>query len=295
MGKRLYILWFVCLMVSVTVSAQTRNKHYEQYIHKYKDLAVEQMSRYKIPASITLAQGLLESGAGRSELTKRSNNHFGIKCGGNWNGKTTSYDDDARGECFRVYKNARESYEDHSRFLVNRPRYAALFKLKITDYKGWARGLKKAGYATNPNYANSLIQIIELYSLQQYDKSSGKRSKSSEPIVPHETYLSNELLYIVARDGDTFKSLSDEFDISKRKLIKYNDLYKDYQLQEGDIIYLQKKNRKALKPHIIHKVEAGESMHSIAQRYGMRLDNLYKLNKKTEDYIPEAGDYLRLR
>ena len=141
MKKRILSLFIILFGMLIAVSAQTRNKRYEEYISKYKDLAIEQMARYKIPASITLAQGLLESGAGQSELTRRSHNHFGIKCGGNWNGKTTYHDDDARGECFRVYKNARESYEDHSRFLANRPRYAALFKLKPTDYKGWAHGL----------------------------------------------------------------------------------------------------------------------------------------------------------
>ncbi len=294
MEKRLLSFFIILFSILIAVSAQTRNKRYEEYIRKYKDLAIEQMNRYKIPASITLAQGLLESGAGQSVLTRHSNNHFGIKCGGNWNGKTTYHDDDARGECFRVYKNARESYEDHSRFLANRPRYAALFKLKRTDYKGWARGLKKAGYATNPNYANLLISIIELYDLQQYDTRLGKR-KYKVPITPHETYLANGLLYIIAREGDTFEELSEEFEISKRKLMKYNDLYKGYKLQPGDVIYLQKKNRKALKPHILYKVEPGQSMHTISQRYGMQLKSLYKLNKKSEDYIPRTGDYLRLR
>lgn len=294
MKKRIPSLFIILFGMLIAVSAQTRNKRYEEYISKYKDLAIEQMARYKIPASITLAQGLLESGAGQSELTRRSHNHFGIKCGGNWNGKTTYHDDDARGECFRVYKNARESYEDHSRFLANRPRYAALFKLKPTDYKGWAHGLKKAGYATNPNYANSLIRIIELYNLQQYDMRSGKY-KYVVPITPHETFLANKLLYIIARPGDTFKELSEEFEISERKLRKYNDLYKGYRLQAGDVIYLQKKNRKAVKPYVLHKVEPGESMHSISQRYGMSLKNLYKLNKKSEDYAPKTGDYLRLR
>lgn len=294
MKKCILPLLALVLGAWISASAQPRSKRYEEYIHKYKELAIEQMERYKIPASITLAQGLLESGAGQSELTRRSHNHFGIKCGGNWNGKTTYHDDDARGECFRVYKSARESYEDHSRFLAGRPRYASLFKLKTTDYKGWAHGLKKAGYATSPTYASSLIRIIELYELQQYDSRKGKR-RQAQPIRPHETYLANKLLYIIAREGDTFEQIAEEFDISKRKLIKYNDLYKGYTLREGDIVYLQKKNRKALKPNILHKVEAGESMHSVSQRYGMRLKTLYKLNDKTTEYTPQAGDYLRLR
>ncbi len=294
LGMKRWSLFLSLLFVGLLLAtAQTRNKRYEEYIHKYKGIAIEQMKRHKIPASITLAQGLLESGAGQSELTRKSNNHFGIKCGGDWRGKTTKYDDDARNECFRVYANARESYEDHSRFLVNRPRYAALFKLKSDDYKGWAYGLKKAGYATNPNYATSLIRIIELYDLHKYDTKAGQ--KWPDTFVPHQTYVANKLLYVIARQGDTFESLSDEFGISKRKLRKYNDLYKGYALQAGDIIYLEKKRSKALKPNIIHKVQAGESMYSVSQKYGIRLKSLYKLNKAYADKTPQVGDYLRLR
>ena len=144
---KLFLILIICCL---TLQAQTRNKQYEAYIKKYRELAVEEMKKYHIPASITLAQGLLESGAGQSALARKSNNHFGIKCGSDWYGKTVSYDDDARGECFRAYKHPKDSYEDHSKFLAGRPRYASLFNLNITDYKGWARGLKKAGYATNP-------------------------------------------------------------------------------------------------------------------------------------------------
>lgn len=275
--------------------AQSRNKAYEEYIRKYKKLAIEQMNRYQIPASITLAQGLLESGAGQSKLTRESNNHFGIKCGDNWRGRKTYHTDDAPNECFRVYKNARESYEDHSRFLSERGRYSFLFKLKKTDYKGWARGLKKAGYATNPNYAAKLISIIELYNLDKFDTKKG-RSKYDQLIeFVHTVYRANDLLYITANDGDTFESLSNEFEISKRKLRKYNDLYKKYVFKDGDIVYLEKKHRKARKPYIIHRVETGESMYTISQRYGIRLKNLYKLNKQYENTAPKVGDYLRLR
>lgn len=164
--KRIFRLTAIIafLFISITtVQAQRRNARYNEYIKQYAPLAVEQMQRHKIPASITLAQGLLESGAGYSELARKSNNHFGIKCGGNWRGRTVRHDDDARNECFRAYRNPKDSYEDHSDFLKRGARYAFLFKLKITDYKGWARGLKKAGYATDPSYANRLITIIEDY------------------------------------------------------------------------------------------------------------------------------------
>ena len=289
--KLLLILIISCL----TLQSQTRNKQYEDYIKKYRELAVEEMKKYHIPASITLAQGLLESGAGQSTLARKSNNHFGIKCGGDWTGKTVSHDDDARGECFRAYKHPKESYEDHSKFLAGRPRYASLFKLNITDYKGWARGLKKAGYATNPRYADQLIGIIELYGLHQYDTKDGLKWMKENP-NPHQPYIANGLVYIVVRSGDSWKSISKEFDISQKKLRKYNDLYKGYALQVGDILYLEKKNKKADKEHIVHVLRAGESMYSISQKYGIRLKNLYKLNKMDEnDPAPEVGTILRLR
>ena len=292
--KRL-IFSLVLISCCLAIQAQTRNKQYEDYIKKYRELAVDEMKKYHIPASITLAQGLLESGAGQSTLARKSNNHFGIKCGSDWKGKTVRHDDDARGECFRAYKHPKQSYEDHSKFLAGRPRYASLFKLKITDYKGWARGLKKAGYATNPRYADQLIDIIELYDLDKYDKKGGLKWMKENP-NPHQPYIANDLVYIVVRSGDSWKSISKEFDISQRKLRKYNDLYKGYTLQVGDILYLEKKNKKAGKEHIVHVLRAGESMYSISQKYGIRLKNLYKLNKMdAEDPAPEVGTILRLR
>jgi LysM repeat protein len=288
-------LFALLLLPSHDVHAQKeRNAGFQAYIDKYSDVAVSQMKKYKIPASITLAQGLLESGAGRSELTRKSNNHFGIKCGSSWRGKTVRHDDDARNECFRVYKHANESYEDHSLFLSRGTRYAFLFKLTLTDYKGWARGLKKAGYATDPSYANRLITIIEDYELYKYDRKRGKGS-SAAPVLQRQVYLSNDLAYIIARDGDTFKSLAKETGIGWRKLIKYNDLHKEYTLADKDIIYLCRKNKKAAKTYTVHIIRDGDSMHSISQMYGVRLKNLYKMNRKDPDYIPEVGQHLRLR
>lgn len=290
-----HLIYLLTIFVCLSLQAQTRNKQYEAYIKQYRDLAVDEMKKYHIPASITLAQGLLESGAGQSTLARKSNNHFGIKCGSDWQGKTVRHNDDARGECFRAYKHPKQSYEDHSKFLAGRPRYASLFKLKITDYKGWARGLKKAGYATDPRYAQRLIDIIELYDLDKYDKKGGLKWMKENP-NPHQPYIANGLLYIVVRAGDTWKSISKEFDISQKKLRKYNDLYKGYELQPGDILYLEKKNRKAQKEHIVHVLRAGESMYLISQKYGIRLKNLYKLNKMDADEpAPEVGTILRLR
>jgi len=261
-------------------------------------LAVEQMRNYGIPASITLAQGLLESGAGRSELTQQGNNHFGIKCHG-WRGRTTYHDDDERGECFRAYRNARESYEDHSVFLATQQRYARLFRLSPTDYKGWARGLKQCGYATNPRYAESLISIIETYELYRFDSGTtaggyvSKRNKYSSR-SKHTIYIYNKNLFVRAQFGDTFGSLAKELGLSARKLAKYNERDKRDVLQEGERIYLKKKQKRADSRYknMVHVVGEGESMYSIAQLYGMRVTSLYKKNHLSPDYSIKTGDRL---
>lgn len=290
------IIAVMCVFSCLDASAQLRkNKVYEDYIKKYRGVAVDEMKHYQIPASITLAQGLLESGAGRGTLARKSNNHFGIKCGGSWEGKSVRHDDDARNECFRAYKHAKESYRDHSKFLRSGARYAFLFRLKITDYKGWAKGLKKAGYATDPHYATRLIQIIELYDLDRYDKKGGLEWAKKFP-NPHQPYLANELLYIIARKGDTFKQLGKEFDISRKKVRTYNDLPKDFEFQGGEIIYLEKKHRKATKDHVVYVVKDGDSMYTISQKFGIRLSRLYKMNKMKPDApVPQVGEILRLR
>ena len=297
MNLKRYFLLLLCSFISFSVvfSAGRRNKAYEDYIRRYRTIAVDEMKKHGIPASITLAQGLLESGAGKSELARKSNNHFGIKCGHGWRGRTVRYSDDRPNECFRAYRHVKDSYEDHSKFLCTGSRYAFLFRLKITDYKGWARGLKKAGYATDPRYADRLIGIIELYDLDRYDKKGGLKQVERFP-NPHDPYLANGLVYIVGRPGDTFKMLGKELDMSSRKLRKYNELPKDYRFRGGEIIYLEKKNKRAAKGHVIHKVKVGESMYSISQMYGIRLKYLYKMNKMKEDEgTPKVGTIMRIR
>ena len=294
-----------CLMVVLSASAQRKLTSYNNYIKQYAPLAVEQMKRHNVPASITLAQGLLESGAGMSTLSVKSNNHFGIKCGNGWRGRSVRANDDAPNECFRAYRKVEDSYEDHSLFLVGNQRYASLFRLKKTDYKGWARGLKKAGYATDPSYANKLITIIETYDLYKYDNDgmSKREARKWQKLLkkkpwlanPHEVLIANGLAYVVARDGDTFQLLGGEFDISWKKLVKYNDLQRDYTLEEGDIIYLKEKNKKTVADVIYHEVREGDSMHSISQIYGVRLKTLYKLNVMVEDHIPEIGERVWLK
>ena len=282
-----------------------QNSLYREYISRYKDLAIEQMDRYGIPASITLAQGLLESGAGRSTLAVKGNNHFGIKAGSDWKGRYMLRHDDLPNEKFRVYRSVRESYEDHSLFLRNRQRYSSLFSLNRTDYKGWARGLKSAGYATNPRYAQSLIDIIECYDLARYDskghirhrKDNGRKDPDDGATDVRTVYRCNGSRYIVARTNDTFAALAKLYGMSERKLRKYNEVEKRFVLRAGDIVYLDKKASKAARSlkGKVHEVKAGESLHSIAQSYGMRLGTLYKINGLTSGYGLRVGDRLLIR
>lgn len=298
-----YLFFLVFILSFLSVGAQTRwNAQYQEYVDQWSSVAIEQMNRYRIPASITLAQGLLESGAGRSELAREGNNHFGIKCHNGWTGPTVYKDDDQRNDCFRSYKTARESYEDHSRFLVNGRRYQSLFSLKMTDYKGWARGLKAAGYATNPKYADRLIEIIEVYKLYEYDKGKVVRSEADRRdgavnAVMRDVYIFNDRYYVLARRGDTYRTIGDDMGVSYRKLAKYNERDKNDQLEDGEIVWLEKKARKAPKQYkgVPHIVQPGESMYSIAQYYGIRLERLYKMNDLGPDYSIRVGDQLRVR
>ena len=308
---RTLVSCFLLVFCSSEITAQTA---YHNYIAKYADLAVEQMQKYRIPASITLAQGLLESGAGTSRLAVKANNHFGIKKGSNWNGPTIKHDDDKRNERFRKYSSAKESYEDHSIFLSSGKRYAFLFQLDIHDYKGWAKGLKKAGYATNPHYADQLIDVIEKYNLQHYDYGNvnkvvalevSQTLSQTQTLQPQTEVKSrglviqmcNDNFYVIAQPGDTYKSLSKALGVSKRKLRKYNEVDKRYELRAGDIVYLKKKQKKAHKSHkgYRHTIKSGESVYSIAQQYGMRVETLYDINKLSSDYVPKVGDSLLIR
>lgn len=297
---RLFCLLF--LVATITEAATLRKiPSYEKYIKTYSNLAVQHQKKYRIPASITLAQGLLESGAGQSDLARRSNNHFGIKCHSEWRGGRVYHDDDLRGECFRKYAHVEESYEDHSRFLAERPRYAPLFKLNIKDYRGWAKGLQKCGYATDRAYANKLIKVIEDYELYRYDSAKpgkttgGNNRQPVRPGVRYTIYKTYGLLYVYAKSGDSFEQIAGSLDFKVKDLKKFNEVPEDFPLQKGDIVYLVKKKKKADKPNYEHVVQIGESMHSISQKYGIQIKSLYKMNKKDKDYIPEEGDVLKLR
>lgn len=304
--RNLLVIIGIVFLFSTSLKAQIKwNSKYQVYIDKYKDLAIAEMLKYDIPASITLAQGLLESGAGTSELTMKGNNHFGIKCH-DWLGATTYHDDDEKQECFRAYRDAYESYEDHSKFLAKQSRYKKLFSLKKTDYKGWAHGLKSCGYATSPTYARKLIDIIELYKLYRYDKAKTydkfmvERSAIKD-LAPglklHTIHPYNKNYYLIVKPGDTFRSLSKEVGISYKKLAKYNERDNKDKLFSGEIIYLKKKQSKADKIYKKrpHRVKTGESMYSISQNYGIKVSSLYKMNHLNPDYTIKPGDYLRVR
>ena len=283
------------------VKAQRKLSSYEAYISKYSDLAIEHQKKYKIPASITLSQGLLESGAGQSSLARQSNNHFGIKCHSDWRGGRVYHDDDLRGECFRKYDQVEDSYTDHSKFIAFRPRYSVLFDLDLKDYKGWDKGLQQCGYATDRAYANKSIKVIEDYELYRFDSNKGTRKQetpqqnknASAELMP--IYKTHGLIYVIARANDSFESIAQNLGFKEKELRKYNEVPEEFPLQPGDIVYLEKKKKKADKPYYDHVVQIGESMHSISQHYGIRLKSLYKLNKKDMEYIPAEGDVLKLR
>ena len=290
---------FLFSLCCLSVQAQTKSKVFLEYIDKYADIAIKHQDKYKIPASITLAQGILESGAGKSAFVRESNNHFGIKCHKDWTGERVYRADDGPNDCFRKYKNAEDSFEDHSKFLTQQ-RYSVLFTYNIRDYKAWAKGLQTCGYATDKAYANKLIKLIEDYELYRYDTKAKGKTKTdnkipSAPKFNRDVYKTYGLIYVIADTDDSFDKIAYDLDFNVKNLIKYNEVPENFPLYKGDIVYLEKKKSKADKPYYEHVVRIGESMHSISQRYGVQLKQLYKMNKKNSEYVPEEGDVLRLR
>jgi LysM repeat protein len=335
--KKLFISLFVTL-ASLSLYAQSMNQFYLNYIQQYSGLAITEMKAYGIPASITLAQGLLESGAGKSRLATEANNHFGIKCRSDWKGERIYHDDDALGECFRKYKSAKDSYEDHSLFLVSGKRYESLFSLGSTNYKEWATGLQNAGYATDKNYAQRLIKIIEDYELYLYDnpkyagESQAKAGKEAQnistkpkdkkrknpkkatdgstitereeprqyigainPYFVHSVKKNNGVTYAEAAYGDTYGSIAEEFGLLESEILQLNDIDNPNKLKEGDKVYLTRKKAKADKGLLVHKVKEGETLLQIAQRYGVRMASLQKMNKLEQNASLRTDQLLRLR
>lgn len=270
---------------------------YSEYIGRWSALAVKHQEAYGIPASITLAQGLLESGAGRSTLATKGNNHFGIKCHKEWTGDTLLRSDDAPDECFRAYRDAEESFDDHSRFL-RRKRYEPLFSLAPTDYAAWAKGLRECGYATDPNYAQRLIAIIERYALHLFDTPEGRIAEEDADFIrsilvaTHPVRRTRGLHYVIAAPGDTYKGIAKEFHIPLKKILAFNDARGDGEIKPWEEVYLQEKLDTAPEGMAKATIGEGESIHSLAQRFGMRMESLQKLNPEASD---TPGTRLRLR
>lgn len=317
---------------SVAKSRKTRQTR-EEYIERYKHIAIDQMERFGIPASITMAQGILESDSGNSLLSRSSNNHFGIKCKKGWKGRKVYHDDDAKGECFRAYPSVEESYDDHAKFLDQQPRYDSLFRYSSDDYRSWARGLKACGYATAPDYAERLVKIIEESKLYLLDRPNGDKlyaqrrheqrdpdewfsSQSSVPlavastgvdvdnyhvsIATHEGYAiyqTNGVQYILAKEHDTFEQLGKRFRISARNLRKYNDLTDpSAQPMTGEVIYIARKKSRWEGEERLHTCRAGETAYAVGQRYAIRAQAIAKMNKlhKRPDALNE-GREIRIR
>lgn len=307
-GCLLVLLFSVFCTAGLLAQKETRLR----YIETYKELAIKNMSTYGVPASITLAQACLESGDGNSKLAKEGNNHFGIKCH-NWEGEKIFHDDDQKNECFRSYPKAEDSFRDHSEFLRFRERYKFLFDLDPRDYKGWAYGLKKAGYATNPAYPQLLITIIEDYQLYKYDLSGetlppppSELEKEREYSAPAGTNLfqislsrkileRNGVPYIISEVGETWESLSEDFNLFTRELQRFNDADRETTLVPGSVIYIEAKKNRGESLITSHVIEEGETIKGLSQRYAIKERSLRKLNNLMRDEEPVPGVIIKLR
>ncbi|MEI8109362.1 MAG: glucosaminidase domain-containing protein [Chitinophagia bacterium] len=320
MLKKIVLLCVSLLISNILLFAQKGIT--ESYIQQYKDLAISEMQRTGVPAAIKLAQAILESQSGRSKLATTANNHFGIKCKTEWTGNKTYQDDDERGECFRVYRSVEESYKDHSDFLRNRPYYTSLFSLNPSDLKGWAYGLKKAGYATNPSYPQRLLSIIEDYKLDQYFSSEVTSNKTPSPeikptieyakeskrelqaqneiqynwnsLFPRGIFLINRSKVIYALAGTNLSDLLKQYDISSEELLEFNDIANIEVLTENRLIFLEKKLKKGNKAFRI--TQTAESWKDISQLEGVQLEYLLRYNEviNSASIIP-AGQKIRLQ
>lgn len=317
---------FIALVATVAVCAPLAAQKISraEYLERYRNIAIEHMEKYGIPASIKLAQGMLESDNGNSRLAREANNHFGIKCKSDWTGMTISHDDDDKGECFRSYANAEESWCDHSEFLDKGQRYQFLFGLDPLDYKAWAHGLRQAGYATNPRYPELLITIIEENQLYLLDCGQAipigaiAAREEAQKTVPdyalmtseqvdvdnyvvsmfdhngYEIYSNNGSKFVVAREGDDIAKISWLFGISERKLRRFNDLSSAQNIAQGNMVYIEPKNSRSDDGHIIHIVREGETLHFISQLYGIKMKPLARRNGYSSTVNLFPGQQIKL-
>ncbi|MGN1240041.1 MAG: glucosaminidase domain-containing protein [Paludibacteraceae bacterium] len=316
MKRNMFVVAFAAILISpLFAQGQQQNPLYLQYIAQWRDVVVANQQNYGIPASITMAQALLESAAGTSELAINAKNHFGIKCTSEWTGETYLKDDDKKDDCFRVYNDAKESFDDHSAFL-HRARYQPLFEIAVEDYAGWANGLKKCGYATDAKYPQKLVKLIEDYRLDLLaDKdwspaSNGGSNATQRPVVvkktepiavissnpepeyveslsakeerqlfllTHKTMKYNGVKYVVALEGDTYPNVAFRLNITERSLREWNDAL-DRTLHAGDRIYLAKKKPQALPEKALVWVAPGESLWEICQREAVQMKKVQECN-----------------
>ncbi len=298
-NKKIGFCLFFCLFFCQNGHSVTRDEVY-RYIDTYKNAALIEQREHGIPASITLAQGLLESAAGTSKLAREGNNHFGIKCHRSWRGDSVF----SGKTCYRKYRSAHDSYTDHSKFLKAK-RYESLFSLEINDYRGWAHGLKRCGYATDPLYAEKLINMIETYGLDKYvgetpvkeEEKPDRPKKRDRPLLRHPTKRRHNLNYIMAVLGDTYQDIADEYNMKLDKLLDYNDLSKNSQQPEvGDIIYVNRKHSEAQGLHEQYRVtNDGETLWHVSQMFGIRLKDLAKINNLPPEAVLHKGDLIRLK
>jgi len=275
----------------------TSNLSKKEYVSVYEKIAIQQMNQYKIPASITMAQGILESGSGNSTLAKTANNHFGIKCHTDWKGEKVYLDDDAKNECFRSYSKVEDSYIDHSMFLITRKRYESLFYLSLSDYKGWANGLKSAGYATNPKYAEQLTQLIEELELYKLDGSSNSLiSTSNSSLILAKKSHENNVDYIVAKKGDSFYQIAKRYGLTLSQLHAYNDFNPEKDILEvGDIVFIEPKRFYSRTKNTII-LERTMSLREISQKEAVKLKKLMRKNQisSPDEQLPK-GEKIFLR
>ncbi|MBQ7017378.1 MAG: glucosaminidase domain-containing protein [Bacteroidales bacterium] len=290
----------IILIAAATMQLQAQNLTRQQYINKYKDVAIKQMHKHKIPASIILAQACLESGDGNSTLARKANNHFGIKCHNGWKGKGYKHDDDAKGECFRKYNDPIDSFTDHSYFLISGSRYNSLFDLPITDYKAWAHGLKAAGYATNPKYAKLLIDIIEEYKLYKYDTGEAfKESKAQLKAAKKEAKLQKKMRKLEKKAAKAARK-------SEKAKIKLEKLKGTAPAATPETAPVQPTAQPEAQPAPkteqptapageTYKIKAGDTLYSIARRYGTTVDEITRLNPGLKATELKIGTQIRIK
>jgi len=290
--KRIVFLSFFFVSIFTNVYSQNR----KEFIRKYKYIAISEMRRTGIPASISLAQAILESSCGNSTLARNANNYFGIKCH-DWRGRKIYQDDDAKDECFRKYKHVEDSWKDHSEFLCTHDRYRGLFRLNQQDYKGWARGLKAAGYATANDYSRRLIGIIEdekLYKLDFQKRFSKRDLKYASNSFYDREEIINGVPCVEIKEGDSLKSISLAYNIKVNKLLFYNEK-NNAKLNVGDVIFLKKKRRRAARGYDFHRFKSGDSLYSISQDYGVKLKMIIKYNNIGPNTVMTLGEKIYLR